>query len=84
MVTETIALDVWVYDRLLGQKRNSESFTKIIDRLISESVGSRTCAEAVATAAKIWSDGTEKEARAMEDGIREGRKNTHWEVEPLE
>jgi hypothetical protein len=48
---------------------NSESFTKPIDRLISESAGSRTCADAVATAAKIWSDGTKVEAETMEDAI---------------
>jgi predicted CopG family antitoxin len=84
MATKTIALEVSVYDKLLGRKRNSESFTKIIDRLISESAGSRTCAEAVAMAAKIWSDGSEKEAQAMEDVIRKGRKNTRWEVEALE
>jgi predicted CopG family antitoxin len=83
MATKTIALEVSVYDKLLGQKQNSESFTKIIDRLISESAGSRTCADAVATAAKIWSDGTEVEAEAMEDALREGRKNTRWEVEAL-
>jgi predicted CopG family antitoxin len=84
MATKTIALEVSVYDKLLGRKRNSESFTKIIDRLISESAGSRTCADAVATAVKIWNDGTEYEAQAMEDVIRKGRENTRWEVESLE
>jgi predicted CopG family antitoxin len=84
MATKTIALEISVYDKLLGRKRNSESFTKTIDRLISESAGSRTCAEAVANAAKIWGDGTDAEARAMEDVIRAGRENTRWGVEPLE
>lgn len=84
MATKTIALEVSVYDKLLGRKRNSESFTKTIDRLISESAGSRTCADAVATAAKIWNDGTDDEAQTMEDVLREGRKNTRWAVESLE
>jgi predicted CopG family antitoxin len=84
MATKTIALEVSVYDKLLGRKRNSESFTKTIDRLISESAGSRTCAEAVANASKIWSPGTDAEAQTLEDVIQAGRENTRWEVEPLE
>ena len=84
MATKTIALEVSVYDKLLGRKRGSESFTKIIDRLISEGLGGQTCGDALATAAKIWGDGTEKEARIMEDVVRKGREGARWDVEALE
>ena len=84
MAKKTIALEVSVYDKLLGRKRNSESFTKTIDRLILESAGSPTCADAVANALKTCRYGSDAEVQTLEDVIRAGRENTRWEVEPLE
>lgn len=36
MSTKTIAVDSRVYDRLAAAKREGESFSKVIDRLLSE------------------------------------------------
>lgn len=36
MSTKTIAVDSRVYERLAAQKREGESFSKLIDRLITE------------------------------------------------
>jgi len=36
MSTKTIAVDARVYDRLAAMKREGESFSKLIDRLLTE------------------------------------------------
>lgn len=36
MSTKTIAVDTRVYERLAGAKREGESFSKVIDRLLTE------------------------------------------------
>jgi predicted CopG family antitoxin len=85
MSTKTIALEVSVYDKLLGRKKPSESFTKTIDRLISETRDQNTCA----AAGQIWKVGSEREAQIMDKTLRKNclRKNREpsaWDVEPLE
>jgi predicted CopG family antitoxin len=84
MATKTIALEVSVYDKLLGRKKPSESFTKTIDRLISESTDQHTCAAAVAAAGQIWKSGSEREAQIMDEALRKNREPSAWDVEPLE
>lgn len=84
MATKTIALEVSVYDKLLGRKKPSESFTKTIDRLISESANQFTCAAAVAAAGQIWNAGSEREAQIMDEALRKNREPSIWNVEPLE
>jgi predicted CopG family antitoxin len=84
MATKTIALEVSVYDKLMGCKKPSESFTKTIDRLISESADQHTCASAVAAAGEIWKSGSEREAQIMDEALRKNREPSAWVVEPLE
>ena len=84
MATKTIALEISVYDKLLGCKKPLESFTKTIDRLISESADQHTCASAVATAERIWKAGSEREAQIMDEALRKNREPSTWDVEPLE
>ena len=84
MATKTIALEVSVYDKLMGCKKPTESFTKAIDRLISESAGQHTCAAAVAAAGQIWKAGSEREAQIMDEALRKNREPSAWDVEPLE
>jgi len=84
MATKTIALEISVYDKLLDCKKPSESFTKTIDRLISESADQHTCASAVAGAERIWKAGSEREAQIMDEALRKNREPSTWDVEPLE
>ncbi len=80
-----MAVENSVYEKLARRKRDGESFTKIIDRLIQESGTSRaTCASAVEDGIRVWGAvGNDFEADKMEKTIREGRERTQWEVERL-
>lgn len=81
MSTKTIAVELSVYEQLAREKRESESFTKTIERLI-HSASSGTCAAAVADAASVWhAIGNEVDADQMEQVIRLNRRSTNWEVE---
>jgi predicted CopG family antitoxin len=86
MSTKTVALESSVYERLARAKRPSESFTRVIDRLLTAHAHARgTCAQAVADAAEIWGkEGNElrdAEADLMERVIADARKNTDWTTE---
>jgi hypothetical protein len=82
MSTKTIAVETSVYEKLARQKRASESFTKTINRLLETSTVTGTCADAVASAARIWrTAGNDDDAALMEQLIRDGRSQTNWEVE---
>ncbi len=82
MSTKTIALESSVYDRLSLSKRPSESFTKAIERLLTESRAT-TCGQALVDAAEIWGDAspTESEARVMDRVLAKRRKKVDWKVE---
>lgn len=82
MSTKTIALESSVYERLSRSKRPSESFTKAIERLLTESRAT-TCGQALVDAAEIWgtSPPTNSEIRVMERALDERRKNVDWAVE---
>jgi hypothetical protein len=45
MSTKTIAVDVAVYRRLLGLKKESESFSRLLDRLVDEVTSAGTGAD---------------------------------------
>lgn len=80
-----MALDSRIYERLAQEKRESESFTKVIDRLLQGQAGRGTCGAAVLSAAKIWgSDDRGEDADCMEALLDEGRRSTDWEAKPLE
>ncbi len=86
MSTKTVALESSVYERLARAKRPSESFTKVIDRLLTAHAHARgTCSQAVADAAAIWGKEPaghgDAEADLMESLIAESRKDTDWTSE---
>lgn len=84
MSTKTIALENTVYEKLARRKRDGESFTKTIDRLVEEQQGSGTCADAVREAAALWGGKpTKAEAEALENVVRSNRKQTDWSVETI-
>jgi predicted CopG family antitoxin len=83
MATKTIAVDAEVYRKLAGRKRESESFTKLLDRLADADNGQGTCADAVREAAAVWgkSESRENEAEKLESVVRANRKSAKWDVE---
>jgi predicted CopG family antitoxin len=85
MSTKTIAVDVTVYRKLSDRKRESESFTRLLDRLADADTGHGTCADAVREAAEIWgkSDDTKTDADKSEGVVRANRKSVNWDVETL-
>ncbi len=82
MSTKTIAVERRVYRKLAEQKREGESFTTTIDRLVESRTGNGTCADAVKQAAEIWrKKPSAAEAKVMEDVVRANRKRVDWSVE---
>ena len=84
MSTKTIAVESGVYQRLALEKQESESFTKVIDRLLRNQMTMGTCGDAVFSAMKIWgTDERDREAMLMEQRLDEQRKSTNWIQESL-
>jgi predicted CopG family antitoxin len=83
MATKTIAVDATVYHKLAGRKRESESFTKLLDRLAEADTRHGTCADAVREAAEIWgkSNGGQAEADKFESVVIANRTTAKWDVE---
>lgn len=82
MSTKTIALDVSVYDRLTSLKRQSESFSKVINRLIEQVVTAHTAADVLAQldSGPPLSDA---DAETMVDLVRESRETEKWPLHDL-
>lgn len=82
MSTKTIAVEISVYEKLRRQKRDSESFTKTIDRLIENSDQALTCERAVSEAATVWGEPLDAdEQKIFHDAVESGRKRNGWDVE---
>jgi predicted CopG family antitoxin len=77
MSTKTIALESGVYDRLARHKRQSESFSKTIDRLIARVASAHTVADVIARLDE-HSPLSEADAAAMASVVRENRKAERW------
>jgi predicted CopG family antitoxin len=85
MSIKTIAINVDVYERLAGRKNQSESFTKVIDRLLTAQESAGTCEEAVEMAARTWAQPrsdqeVDRDADLMESLLTERRGSTDWEA----
>jgi predicted CopG family antitoxin len=83
MATKTIAVDSAVYRKLAGRKRESESFTKLLDRLADADRGHGTCSDAVREAAEIWgkSSGNKTDADKFDAVVEANRQSVQWDVE---
>ena len=77
MSTKTIALDSDVYDRLANLKRQSESFSRVINRLIERVVTSHTAADVLAHL-DAQSSLSDADANTMERLVRENRDTESW------
>jgi len=77
MSTKTIAVDSRVYDKLAGVKREGESFSKVIDRLIDE-VGAAHTGDDILRALAGLPELSHDDAAAMMAVIAENRKTESW------
>jgi predicted CopG family antitoxin len=82
MSTKTIAVETSVYDRLAREKRESESFTRVISRLLflaAEAHTGASIAEAVKKSGRLPA----REAGRMLAVVRENRAQEAWERRDL-
>ena len=86
MSIKTIAIKASVYEKLAKEKQGSESFTRVIERLLANNTRKGTCGDAVASAKPFWPKETsvDQEADLMEALIHEKRSFTRWEIEKPE
>ena len=84
MATKTIAVELSVYERLAQAKRESESFTQTIDRLLVSSKTPRTCAQALRDMmARREQPLSDKEAAVFERVVTENRAGATWPLPDL-
>jgi predicted CopG family antitoxin len=82
MSTKNIALDSKVYSRLASTRRESESFSKAVSRLLEEVQGSHTGRDVLARLADI-SPLTDDEAKRMLKVVEDARQREGWEPHDL-
>ena len=82
MSTKTIAVDSRVYERLAGAKRESESFSKEIDRLLQE-VGTAHTGQHVLRALEDIAPLPAGDAAAMLAVVEENRASEAWVAHDL-
>jgi predicted CopG family antitoxin len=77
MSTKTIAVEARVYDRLASVKREGESFSKAIDRLLSE-VGEAHTGREILERLQAWPALSDEDARVFLKVIAENRSSEGW------
>ena len=82
MSTKTVALDTRVYQKLSRIRRESESFSKAIDRLLTQCDSSHTGREILA-GLEAFTPLRESEAEIMLGKVAESRLNEPWERHDL-
>jgi predicted CopG family antitoxin len=82
MSTKTIAVESRVYERLAQAKREGESFSKAIDRLLEE-VGSAHTGREILRSLQQIPPLPEKDAEAMLAVIEENRAGEAWDGHDL-
>ena len=78
MSTKTIAVESSVYARLAGEKRESESFTKVIGRLLNVAAEAHTGGSIAAALAKL-EPLPDRDAETMLAVVRESRTREQWD-----
>ncbi len=82
MSTKTIALDSRIYTRLAQHKRESESFSKAIDRILQHLEGDHTGRDILGRLQEMPSLSAQ-DARALLKEIAESRRLELWEGHDL-
>ncbi|MXX77023.1 MAG: hypothetical protein F4210_11175 [Holophagales bacterium] len=78
MSTKTVALESSIYRRLAALKQDGESFSKVIDRLLSEVADAHTGRDILRSLGGL-SPLTEVDAERFLAVIAENRESEHWE-----
>jgi predicted CopG family antitoxin len=82
MSTKNIAVDSKVYDRLAAAKREGESFSKTIDRLLSQVEAAHTGADIIGGLG-AFAPLSNQEAEAFLAVIAENRSTETWDERDL-
>lgn len=82
MSTKTIAVDSRVYDRLASVKRSEESFSKAIDRLLTELEAAHTGGDILRGLAS-FSPLSQADAEAFLNVVAEDRAQERWDARDL-
>ena len=82
MSTKTIALESSVYERLAREKRESESFTKVISRLL-DNAGQAYTGRSIVSALTRLQPLQEKEAEQMLAVVKKARTSERWPANDL-
>lgn len=82
MSTKTIAVESSAYARLAREKRESESFTKVIARLLDTAASAHTGRDILSHLAQM-TDLKEEEGERMLAVVREDRDKEKWERHDL-
>lgn len=77
MSTKTIAVDSSVYERLAGEKREGESFSRAIDRLLEE-VGAAHTGRDILRSLEDIPALDDQDSEVMLAVIRENRESEMW------
>lgn len=77
MSTKTIAVDSRVYNRLSAVKKEGESFSKLIDRLLTE-VGSAYTGRDILSRIATISSLSDADARVFLDVVAENHRDEKW------
>ncbi len=82
MSIKTIAVDLRVYERLAAVKRESESFSRVIDRLLVE-VGSAHTGRGILRGLGAIAPLSEEDSEVFLEVIAENRASEKWNVRDL-
>lgn len=77
MSTKTIAVDKRVYDRLATAKREGESFSKVIDRLLTE-IGAAHTGQDILEGLENVAPLSPEDSEAFLEVVAENRLNEAW------
>jgi len=82
MSSKTIAVDARVYEKLAGVKREGESFSKVIDRLI-DAVGAAHTGRDILRGLSTIETLSYRDAEVMLSVVAENRENETWDDHDL-
>jgi len=82
MSTKTIAVDTRVYERLAGAKREGESFSKVIDRLLTE-MGDAHTGRDILRGVEAFPPLSTEDAEVFLGVVAENRASEEWEESDL-